>query len=184
MTCLEDLRRVGKVRAFGVSVRSPHDGVVALEQLGFRCIQANFSLVDQRALESGLLERCARAEAALIGRTPLCFGFLTGQYSAATKFDPYDHRNRWSVEQRERWADALGKFIAALHTGSTHTPAQFALRFCLSFPGVSTVIPGMLTEVHVAENAAASDLGALADEEVAALIRVYREQAFFVERTA
>lgn len=182
--CLEALRREGKVRAFGVSVRSPDDGLVAVEQLGVRCIQANFNLVDQRVLENGLLERCARLGAGLIGRTPLCFGFLTGQYAAATKFDQYDHRNRWSVEQRERWASALGKFIGALRTRSSQSPAQFALRFCLSFPGVSAVIPGMLNEEHVAENTAASDLGALDAADLAALVDVYRKQAFFVERVS
>jgi aryl-alcohol dehydrogenase-like predicted oxidoreductase len=181
---LEDLRRAGKLRAYGASVRSPEEGLVAVERLGLRCIQANFSLVDQRALENGLLERCERLGAGLIGRTPLSFGFLTGQYSAATKFDLHDHRNRWSAEQRERWANALGKFIAALRSRSSHTPAQLALRFCLSFAGVSTVIPGMLTEAHVAENTAASDLGALEAEDVAALVNVYREQAFFVERVS
>lgn len=181
---LEDLRRAGKLRAFGASVRSPDEGLLAVERLGLRCIQTNFSLVDQRALENGLLERCERLDAGVIGRTPLSFGFLTGQYSAATKFDVHDHRNRWSVEQRERWADALGKFIAALGSRSSHTPAQLALRFCLSFRSVSTVIPGMLTEAHVAENTAASDLGPLEAEDVAALASVYREQAFFVERVS
>lgn len=182
--CLEDLRQAGKLRAFGVSVRSPDDGLVAVERLGLKCIQANFSLVDQRALENSLLERCERLGAGLIARTPLCFGFLTGHYSAATKFDAYDHRNRWSAEQRERWANALGKFIAALRTRSSDTPAQFALRFCLSFPAVSSAIPGMLTEAHVAENAAAGDLGPLAQSDLAALAQVYREQAFFVERVS
>ncbi len=181
---LEDLRRAGKVRAFGASVRSPDEGLVAVERLGLRCIQANFSLVDQRALENGLLERCERLDAGVIGRTPLSFGFLTGQYSATTKFDLHDHRNRWSSEQRERWANALGKFIAALGNRSSQTPAQLALRFCLSFPSVSTVIPGMLTEAHVTENTAASDLGALEAHDVTALLRVYREQAYFVERVS
>ncbi len=182
--CLEDLRRAGKLRAYGASVRSPDEGLVAVERLGLRCIQANFSLVDQRALENGLLERCERLGAGLIGRTPLSFGFLTGRYSAATQFDAHDHRNRWSVEQRERWASALGRFVAALGNRSSQTPAQLALRFCLSFPAISTVIPGMLTEAHVAENTAASDLGALEPSDVAALVQVYREQAFFVERVS
>jgi len=182
--CLEDLRRAGKLRAFGASVRSPDEGLVAVERLGLRCIQVNFSLVDQRALENGLLGRCERLGAGVIGRTPLCFGFLTGQYSATTKFDPHDHRNRWSLEQRGRWASALGKFIAALRTRSNETPAQFALRFCLSFSAVSTVIPGMLSAAHVAENTAASGLGALAAEDLAALAKVYREQEFIVERVS
>ena len=38
---------------------------------------------------------------------------------------------------------------------------QFALRFCLSHPAVSTVIPGMRMPVHVGSNVAASDKGPL-----------------------
>jgi len=50
---------------------------------------------------------------------------------------------------------------------------QFALRFCLSQPAVSTVIPGMRTPAHVASNAAASDAGPLSPA-VLAKIRTHR----------
>lgn len=181
---LKSLQSEGLIRACGISVRSPDDGIAAVEKLGFRCVQANFNLVDQRVIENGLLERCAAAGAGVIARTPLCFGFLTGRYAAATQFDPHDHRNRWSVEQRERWANALGLFVSAVRGRSSHTAAQFALRFCLSFPAVSTTIPGMLTDEHVAENTAASDLGPLAEPDLRALIDVYREHSFLVERVS
>ena len=38
---------------------------------------------------------------------------------------------------------------------------QFALRFCLSNPAVSTVIPGMRSPAHVASNASVSEMGPL-----------------------
>ncbi|HYL23629.1 MAG TPA: aldo/keto reductase [Burkholderiales bacterium] len=177
---LERFRAEGKVRAFGISARSPEDALAAVSELGFKCVQANFSLVDQRALECGLFEACRLARAAVIARTPLCFGFLTGRYSAATAFDPHDHRNRWSAEQRERWAAALGLFVTATASRPGETPAQFALRFCLSYPEVASVIPGMLTPEHVLENAAASNLGPLAAGEIAQIGAVYRQHSFFV----
>ena len=170
----------GKVRAVGVSARSPEDALVAVSELGFKCVQANFSLVDQRALQCGLFEACRLGRAAMIARTPLCFGFLTGRYSAATAFDPHDHRNRWSPEQRERWAAALGLYVTAMANRPGETPAQFALRFCLSYPEVASVIPGMLTPEHVQENAAASDLGPLPQGEIAQIGAVYRQHSFFV----
>lgn len=43
------------------------------------------------------------------------------------------------------------------------SPSQVALRFCLSFAAVTTVIPGILSSDEAAENAAASDFGPLAD---------------------
>ncbi len=177
---LERFQAEGKIRAYGVSARSPEDAAVAVTELGYACVQANFSLVDQRALECGLFEACRSRSAAVIARTPLCFGFLTGRYGAATAFDEHDHRRRWGAEQRERWASALGLFVAAMASRPGQTPAQFALRFCLSFPEVATTIPGMLSEEHVHENAAASDLGPLGEREIAQIVDVYREHSFFV----
>ena len=179
---LERLRRKGRIRAYGISARSPEDALIAVTVLGFRCVQVNFNLLDQRAMENGLFELCQREGAGIIGRTPLCFGFLTGRYSAAAQFDSDDHRSRWSPEQRERWANALGLFLAMVKNCAEQTPAQFALRFCLSFAALSTVIPGMLTEEHVRENALASALGTLPDVERAAIVEVYRRNRFFVER--
>src|SRR5208283_4612371 len=46
---------------------------------------------------------------------------------------------------------------------------ELALRFCLSHPAVSTVIPGMRNPKHVAANTAASDAGPLPAEVLAKL---------------
>jgi aryl-alcohol dehydrogenase-like predicted oxidoreductase len=54
------------------------------------------------------------------------------------------------------------------------------LRFCLSFPAISSVIPGMLTAAHVDDNTPASDLGALSDAERLAIMGIYKENDFFL----
>jgi aryl-alcohol dehydrogenase-like predicted oxidoreductase len=177
---LERFRRSGKIRAYGLSARSPDEALVAVEEFGFPCVQVNFSLVDQRAADNKLLEACRRHNAGFIARTPLCFGFLTGRYGDATRFDEFDHRNRWTPAQRERWSGALGRFVSTIAARPGQTPAQFALRFCLSFDAVSTVIPGMLTVDHVRENAASSELGPLSAAECAGIGEVYRASSFFV----
>jgi len=179
---LDRLRRDGRIRAYGISARSPDDALIAVRDLGFRCVQVNFNLLDQRANENGLFEYCRREGVGIIGRTPLCFGFLTGQYAAAAQFDSDDHRSRWSPEQRERWVRGLGLFLAKVKSNAEQTPAQFALRFCLSFAAVSTVIPGMLTEAHVRENVLASGLGALSNSERTSIVEVYQSNRFFIER--
>ena len=113
-------------------------------------------------------------------RTPLVFGFLTGRYFAGEDFDPSDHRRRWSPEQLERWATAHQLFATLIDAGSGETPSQFALRFCLSFDCVSTVIPGMLKAEHVVENAEASDLGRLPQPACGTIAGIYREHGFHV----
>lgn len=152
---LAALRRQGKLRALGVSVRSPDDGLAVSELPGLDAIQVNFSLVDQRAVANGLLARCVARGIAVIVRTPLCFGFLTGAYPPETAFAAGDHRRRWSPVQVARWAGAHETFAAVLRRSGADTPAQGALRFCLSYPAVASVIPGMLTVAQVEENAGA-----------------------------
>jgi aryl-alcohol dehydrogenase-like predicted oxidoreductase len=53
------------------------------------------------------------------------------------------------------------------------TMPDMAMRFILSNPDVSTVIPGMRKSRHVAANIAASDAGAL-DQGLLAKLRAHR----------
>ena len=177
-----DLEEEGKVRAVGISVSSPDDGSLAITKYGFKSIQVNFNLVDQRVLENGLLDLCEREGVGIIVRTPLCFGFLTGAYSAESNFDPGDHRSRWSPEQMTRWASASQLFAADLAKHERQTYAQIALRFCLSYPSVSTAIPGMLTKEHVEENVQASQMGPLSGAELREIEKIYKGNIFFVGR--
>ena len=179
LSCMDELRREGKIRAYGVSVRSPDDGLAAVRR-GFKCVQVNFNLLDQRAAENGLFDLCMEHDVGVIGRTPLCFGFLTGHYTSRDKFADDDHRNRWKPEQRDKWAGAYPLFSSALRNAADQTPAQLALRFCLSFPAISSVIPGMLTTAHVDDNTRASMLGGLFESERLAIMRIYREHDFFL----
>lgn len=176
---LQALKKEGKIRAYGVSVRAPGDGLAAV-RLGFESIQVNFNMTDQRAVESGLMDAAAKEGIAIIGRTPLCFGFLTGAYSSKTQFDARDHRSAWTKEQIELWANASRKFKAAFDVTIKQTEAQAALRYCLSYPTLSTVIPGMLKVSEVEENASASDLGPLSKDELKKIEQAYRENSFFL----
>jgi aryl-alcohol dehydrogenase-like predicted oxidoreductase len=180
VSALERLKAAGRIRAFGLSLRTPDDGLAAVRELGFDCLQVNFNLLDQRAVENGLFDLCAQRNVGVIVRTPLVFGFLTGRYSAAADFDPSDHRRRWRPEQLERWATAHHLFAALIDAKRGETPSQFALRFCLSFDCVSTAIPGMLKAEHVVENAEASDLGRLPQSACGRIADIYREHGFLV----
>jgi aryl-alcohol dehydrogenase-like predicted oxidoreductase len=170
----ERLKYDGLIRAFGISIRAPQDGFVAIRKLQPDALQTNFNLLDQRALDCGLLDAAASAGCAVIARTPLCFGFLAGHIDEATRFAPDDHRSRWPHKQIEWWARGgrLMREQAASERGQT--PGQFALRFCLSLMGITSAIPGMLGPGEVIENAAAGALGPLDDNVIAAVRATYR----------
>ena len=177
---LNELRAAGKIRAWGISSRSPEEARLAAEEFQPPCLQVNFNLTDQRALQSGLFDLCHQRQIGIIVRTPLCFGFLTGKYSGAQTFEALDHRSRWSAEQLQRWGQANDAFQFLFDANPTDTPAQLALRFCLSFDAVATTIPGMLTNPHVLENAAASSGGPLPPELIAQAVKVGATTDFFV----
>lgn len=172
---LEQLRLEGKIRAYGISVRTPEDGLEVVRKYPCSCLQVNFSLFDQRGLENGLLEFCADRQVGVIGRTPLCFGYLTGHYTGDESFPGSDHRNRWSRSQVNKWVVTQKKFLSFIPRDGKWTPTQFALRFCLSYKAVSTVIPGMLLESHVNENCGASDGGPLPRHVLEDIRSVYQQ---------
>jgi len=176
---LEELKREGKIRALGISVRSPNDGLLATPW-GFDSIQVNFNMTDQRALTNGLFEAALKHKTGIIVRTPLSYGFLTGEFSERENFGSADHRSRCSQEQRRLWAQAGKLFFNSFETHQT--PAQAALRFCLSFPAVTTVIPGILKAKQAQENAAASMLGPLSDKDLSRIREIYASNTFFVPK--
>jgi aryl-alcohol dehydrogenase-like predicted oxidoreductase len=177
---MRGLKAEGWIRAWGISALSPEDGLAAVREFGVDTLQVNFNMADQRARECGLFDLCATEGVGLIGRTPLCFGFLTGRYAADAAYDARDHRSRWSVAQRRAWTAAPQALTAAESRDGGETAAQQALRFSLSYPALSTVIPGMLAVAHVDENAAASDQGPLSDADRRRIEAAYAGQTFFL----
>jgi aryl-alcohol dehydrogenase-like predicted oxidoreductase len=179
---LARLQGAGKVRAWGVSAKSPAEAIEALTAFGAPVVQANFNMMDVRAIDSGLLAEAERRGAGFIGRTPLCFGFLSGTITRQTAFPDGDHRLGWSRAQLENWIDGTGELLAAIGARPGRDGAQAALRFCLAQPALSSTIPGILTAAEAEENAAASGLGLLPPSAVAAVLDINRRRQFFVLR--
>lgn len=178
--CVEDWLQNGQIRVFGISVDSPELGLLALAHLKIDAIQVNFNLVDQRGLACGLFEAAAAKGVSIIARTPLCFGFLSGNINEDRNFDPSDHRSRWSREQIALWTRATEIFSTGQGDQESISSAQLALAFCLSFDQIATTIPGMLSVTEVRENVAASEMGKLSEEHLAELSQIYASNEFFV----
>lgn len=181
LSLMNELKAAGKIRAWGFSARSPDEARIAVEEFSAPVVQVNFNLVDQRAKSGGLFDLCQSRKIGIIIRTPLCFGFLSDPGVTQQEFDPADHRRRWSPEQCRRWAEAGSEFSAAFLPVPDQTPARMALRYCLSYPCVSTVIPGMLTPQHVEDNVGASRLGAPTPVELERIERLYESRTYFVK---
>src|SRR5262249_13186355 len=86
-----------------------------------------------------------------------------GKLREDTVFPPGDSRNEYFgplLGETVKRVEALRPLIE----GAASSLARGALRYCLSHPAVSTVIPGMRSLHQADENTAASEDGALPSE--------------------
>lgn len=176
------LQTTGKIRAWGVSAKSPAEALEAMTTFDAPVVQANFNMMDVRAIDSGLLAEAAVRGVGVIGRTPLCFGFLAGTITRETAFLEGDHRLGWSRAQLDNWIDGAAELLATVGAQPGREGAHAALRFCLAQPALSTTIPGILTAAEAEENASASGLGPLPSDAVTAVLDINKQRQFFVRR--
>jgi aryl-alcohol dehydrogenase-like predicted oxidoreductase len=167
----------GKVRAFGFSTPSPQDAIKLLDFPNAACFQVNCNLLDWRAIDCGLFDKAKDRGIGIIARTPLAFGFLSGRFDKDAIFPAEDHRSRWPRERIGSWIEAADAIFANLGPpdGERRHRAATALRFCLSFDAVASVIPGMLTPEEVLANITAANAGALGGDQLRNIERTYRQ---------
>lgn len=168
----EDLKRAGKIRAFGISINDHDaDSALSLVETGkIDTVQVIYNVFEQEP-EKRLFPACIKHNIGVIARVPLDEGGLTGRINENTTFPEGDFRNAYFKGDRKR---EVGQRVAALQqdlTGVDGSLPEIALRFCLSHQAVSVVIPGMRSERNVRLNIGASDKGALDGATIAILRR-------------
>jgi len=170
---IEDLKRQGTIRAFGISVNrwQPENVLAAIETGLVDAVQVVYNVFDQ-APEDRLFPACRARDVAVIARVPFDEGSLTGSVTHDSLFPDGDWRNTYfTAANLEATVPRVDRLRALVPAGATL--ADLALRFILSSPDVSTVIPGMRKTRHVETNLAASDRGPL-DPELLAALRAHR----------
>jgi aryl-alcohol dehydrogenase-like predicted oxidoreductase len=167
---LDDLRSQRLLNAIGISLNrwEPWNGVRAVRTGQIDSVQVIYNIFDQNP-EDDLFPACEETRTAVIARVPFDEGTLTGTLTKDSKWPEGDWRNTYfvpenlvaSVERADALKDLLRKRNQE-HSGEPEiTLPELALRFILSNPTVSTIIPGMRKLSHVEANIAASDAGPL-----------------------
>jgi aryl-alcohol dehydrogenase-like predicted oxidoreductase len=160
-SCVRELKREGRVEAVGISANhfEPENCVRALETGLVDSVQVIYNVFEQ-APEDVLFPLCRREEIAVIARCPLDEGSLAGTLTADSRWPDGDWRNSYfDTENLRATLERVQTVRELLPEGMSM--AELALRFILSNPDVSTVIPGMRKREHVQANIAASDAGPL-----------------------
>jgi aryl-alcohol dehydrogenase-like predicted oxidoreductase len=161
---IQKLKEQGKITAFGVSIND-HAPETALEfvKSGLAdTVQVIYNIFDQSP-EEKLFPLCKEKNVGVIVRVPFDEGGLTGNITSETTFPERDWRNRYFRDDRKKQVWEKAQELQKLLNGETKSLPELALRFCLSHPAVSTIIPGMRTVDHVESNIAVSDGRLLSD---------------------
>jgi aryl-alcohol dehydrogenase-like predicted oxidoreductase len=166
----EDLRNAGKIQSCGASINDHEpDTAVGLVESGLiDTVQVIYNIFDQSP-ENKLFPAAQAYQVGVLARVPLDEGSLTGKITEETQFEEGEFRAFYFRGNRKRQVvqrvSALQKDLAD-QSGSL---PEVALRFCLSHPAVSSVIPGMRTVRNVEANSSVSEKGPLEEAEVSKL---------------
>ncbi|MGW2815836.1 aldo/keto reductase [Streptomyces sp. NPDC001415] len=175
-----ELKREGKIRLFGVSVNDHRpDTATALVRSGaVDSVQVIYNVFDQSPTDE-LFPACEEHGVGVIVRVALDEGGLTGRITADTTFPEGDWRNRYFKGDRPARVERRVAAIVADLGIAPDEIAETALRFVLSSPAVSTVIPGMRSIRNVERNTALSDGRALSADQLAVLAKHRWERNFY-----
>ena len=154
---VDDLKREGLIRGFGISVNrwQPANVLRALETGLVDSVQVVYNIFDQNP-EDELFPACRERDIAVIARVPFDEGSLTGTMTMGMTWPEGDWRNIYFSPEK------LPAILERVETLKKDVPAgmtlpELALRFILTSPDVSTVIPGMRKTQHVEANMRVSD---------------------------
>jgi aryl-alcohol dehydrogenase-like predicted oxidoreductase len=160
---IEDMKTQGKVKAFGISINDHQpDSAIAIIETGLiDTVQVIYNIFDQSP-ERHLFPACIEHNVGVIARVPFDEGSLAGRINEHTTFPEGDFRNSYFRDDRKKQvAERVAAIVDELGLeDATHLPG-LAIRFCLSDPAVSTVIPGMRSIGSVEGNVMASGQGPL-----------------------
>ena len=166
---LERLQEEGKIRAYGASIDFAEEITTLLETTGAKVIQSFFNILHQDC--KGAFDLVQKKGATVIAKIPFDSGWLTGKYSAVSRFTGV--RARWSEDEIRQRAQLVDRVRDIVGEGPSLMSA--ALSFCTSFDAVSTVIPGAVSEAQLLANIGAMQ-HRLDDTTRAALEAFFEEQ--------
>ncbi len=166
MSTLEELQKEGKIRWYGISTNNRD----AIDRLGahgpIHLLQVGYNLLERAADE--LLHWAKEKDIGTLIRVPLAKGQLSGKYFGPNAEEIPEGDTRYERFQSSEVQEGLKKLPELLFLqNEKRTMVQAALRFVLDHPGVSCVIAGAKNRQQVEQNAQASEMSPITDEELA-----------------
>ena len=158
LDAVKALKDEGKIGAFGVSINDhqPANAIKLIESGAVDTVQVIYNVFDQTP-EDELFPACLEHGVGVIVRVLFDEGALTGRVGPDTEFPEGDFRNEYfRGDRKQQVADRIDALVEDLGIDRSEI-AEVALRFVLSHPAVSTVIPGMRSIRNAEANCAVGD---------------------------
>lgn len=152
------LKEQGKIRYFGVSINDyePENVIKLIETGVVDTVQVIYNVFEQSP-EDLLLPACEKHNVGVIVRVALDEGGLTGTITPETQFEESDFRNNYfRADRKKEVYERVEQITSDLEIRLDQMP-ETALRYVLSHPAVSTVIPGMRSVRNVERNCQVGD---------------------------
>lgn len=181
---LRRLQQEGLIRYFGASVETSEEALICLEQEGLASLQIIFNLFRQHVADE-VFAKAQEKGVAIIVRVPLASGLLTGKFNEHTSFGPSDHRNFNANGEAFNAGETFSGIefnegVQLVQRIRRMLPddrmAQWAIRWVLDHPQVTTVIPGATKVAQVHTNIEASSLPSLSPHQFNKLRALYEEE--------
>ena len=166
MRALDDVVRQGKVRYVGVSNFRLGQIEACMRQRRIDVVQYAWNMFDRR-MQAEIFPYCEAQQIGVMAYGSLAYGLLTGAFHAEMKFEESDWRSRggnlgnlnlfrtlFGPEYFPRNLAAVEE-LKRLAAKYDKTLPQFALRWTLSNPAVSTGLVGFREPAEVTENVGA-----------------------------
>lgn len=165
LDAIQKLKEQGKLRYFGVSINDyqPENAIKLIETGVVDTVQVIYNIFEQNP-EEKLFPACERKNVGVIVRVALDEGGLTGTITPDTNFAEDDFRAKYFRGDRKREVyERVNRIVSDLGISLDQLP-ETALRYVLSHPAVSTVIPGMRSVRNVERNCKIGDGRGLPDD--------------------
>ena len=162
LIAMKQLQKQGKIRYWGFSLNTfdplpeaeflieNNSGNARPDDPVGRGFQLVLNILNQKALS--LLKLAKENGFGIIARMPLQFGLLTGKFNSSSTFPVNDHRHKRLTAEVISTTNRALEPVWQLCDKYNITKTQLALSYVLSYAEVSTIIPGIRTPQHVAQN--------------------------------
>ena len=149
---MDDMRDAGMIRHWGASVENVEEALLAMRADGCTTLQIIFNLFRQDYITE-VFPVAQKNNVGIIVRLPLASGLLSGKWNKDTRFAETDHRNFNANGEKFNVGETFSglpfdKGIELAEQLKQMVPSsiplsQFALRWILDQPAVSTIIAGV-----------------------------------------